>query len=627
MRLLNTHTLELELFESGPKLSYAILSHTWGDDEVSYHDLLTGLGPGRKAWSKITSCCVKARAEGYLYLWVDTCCIDKSSSAELSEAINSMFKWYQEAEVCYAYLADVEIASQSPDEEIDTELGVAPSLAAALEESRWLSRGWTLQELLAPPDVVFFSRSWKELGTRNSLARMIAIETDIDIDALCQNRGLSSFSVAQRLSWAARRQTSKVEDEAYCLMGLFGVSMPLLYGEGHKAFKRLQLEIMKECYDPSILAWASVDSHATIVGVLASSPAAFEGCDSIRWEVEGDHRQQGEYGSSRASHDIIGSSLRMETPVISLGQQGTDIKLRAYDEGTSTLPSDNSSQDPSQSLIHFPKETSETLPPDHFEFSFLRHKKYSLILVLLTGCKEGPYTIGITLCRDSAGLLKRVHYPTRFLVPDAAARSPSFQLKTLHLSLSGYEVLQKPLVPAWTRCLVRIAGLAESPYTLSHTVPAMAPDAENCWYLNRWSMAVDRVTMTTQPCFSLHQAKVGRAVVFRHVSEPELSFRLVFSMWSKAKLAENGGARPLNLCVKAEVGWQVLKDTDEAKLDGTPDRQLPSPKRRFLIQDRYEVVVKLRRSQQQYTLAIVQVSEVKGPNGSGLVASARASST
>ncbi|KAB5536082.1 hypothetical protein GE09DRAFT_938509, partial [Coniochaeta sp. 2T2.1] len=391
---------------------------------------------------------------------------------------------------------------------------------------------WFVQELLAPPDVVFFSATWRELGTRDALAFLISMATRIDIRVLKQGRSISSFSVAQRLSWAARRQTSKVEDEAYCLMGLFGVSMPLLYGEGRKAFKRLQLEIMKECYDPSILAWGrTVDSYASIVGVIACSPADFDGCHTIEFDAAGVEEE--EYGSSRACHDVTGSSLKMETPVFALGYQGDDIKLRAYDEGDFTT-ADSTEEDSTQinplgSLIHFPKESTYAVSTGHFEFSFLRHKKRSIILALLSGCREGDHTVGITLCKDSDGLLKRVHYPTRFLLPDTPSHTHPFLLETLYVSLSGTEVLQKPLVPAWTRCLVRISYLPESsPYTFSHTIPATACDAENCWYLNRWSEAVDRVTMTTQPCFSLHQAKAGRAIVFRHNTEPDLSFRLVF---------------------------------------------------------------------------------------------------
>jgi hypothetical protein len=303
----------------------------------------------------------------------------------------------------------------------------------------------------------------------------------------------------------------------------------------------------------------------------------------------------------------------MEMPVVLLGEHRTGVKLRPYDEGRPA----GSSQDftgpgPLQSLMHFPKESSYTVSPDFFEFSFLRHKKYSLILAVLSGCTEGALTVGITLCRGSNGLLKRVHYPTRFLIPKDWTFWSPFHRQTLHISLSGNEILLKPLIPAWTRCLVRIPDLTGSPYSISHTIPAMAPDAENCWYLNRWSEAQDRVTMTTQPCFSLHQAKVGRAIVFRHRSEPELSFRLIFSIWSPSKVSQGPAAlRPLNLCVKAEVGERVLEPQEGENVDGTPDRQIPSPRRRFVIGGRVAVVVKFRKSQQQYTLAIVQISELQ----------------
>lgn len=297
-------------------------------------------------------------------------------------------------------------------------------------------------------------------------------------------------------------------------------------------------------------------------------------------------------------------------------EQTSDIKLRAYDEGA---PGGCSAPDPLQCLVqclvHFPKDSSGTQSADFFEFSFLRHNGYLLILALLPGCKEGKHTVGIALVRDSNGLLKRVHYPTRFLLPEDCTRKSShpFLSQTLHVSLAGVELLQKPLVPAWTRCLVRVSNLGSSRYVFSHTIPATARDAENCWYLNRRSEAVDKVTLTAQPCFSLQQARVGRAIVFQHTSDPELSFRLVFSVWSKAKLAEGGpgAARPLDLCVKAEIGARVLEGSaDEAELDGTPDRQLPSPVRRFLVRDRYQVVVRFRRSRQHFTLAIVQVVEV-----------------
>jgi hypothetical protein len=535
MRLLNTTTLQLELFANGPKKSYAILSHTWEDGEVSYQDLLSGRCHGLKGWIKITACCAKARSEGYEYVWIDTCCIDKSSSAELSEAINSMFKWYQDAEVCYAYLADVDACVERRDPfPISWSESFRDDVICAME-SRWFTRGWTLQELLAPVELVFLSKSWEEIGTRDELAAIVAGITGIKWSALDNYGTWGLYSVAQRMSWAASRQTTRIEDEAYCLMGLFGVNMPLLYGEGTKAFKRLQVEIMKEGYDPSILAWATVDSFATIVGVLASSPAAFEGCGELDYRSRlGVQRGVGDYGSSKNCHEIIGSSLKMETLVICVREEDV-INIRTHPEHSmfrwATAKKGSTRAVALQSLVHFPKQGSYTLAPDFFEFPYLRHKKHSIVLALLTGCQDlHGFTVGITLCLDSDGLLKRVHYPTRFLVGKTPSEWNQFHSQTLHLSLSGSQTLLKPLVPAWIRCLVRLHGLIGSTYTLSHTIPPMAVDAENCWYLSRWSEAIDRMSMTTctQPCFSLHKPWVGRAMIFRHGTEPRYSFRLTF---------------------------------------------------------------------------------------------------
>lgn len=189
---------------------------------------------------------------GYEYVWIDTCCIDKTSSAELSEAINSMFAWYQEAKVCYAYLFDV------PDR--------------PLKASRWFTRGWTLQELIAPREVIFYDGNWRNLGDRTSLGPRISQCTRIPESILSGEKDLDTFSTAQRMSWAAERQTTRVEDRAYCLMGLFGVNMPLIYGEREAAFIRLQEEILRISEDHSLFAWKSSDTRA---GLLATSPAAF----------------------------------------------------------------------------------------------------------------------------------------------------------------------------------------------------------------------------------------------------------------------------------------------------------------------------------------------------------------
>ena len=163
----------------------------------------------------------------------DLCCIDKTSSAELSEAINSMYRWYQESGVCYAYLADV-----------------PPN---AFSKSRWFTRGWTLQELIAPSTVIFLDQKWQEIGTKSSLQRVISEITGIPTDILLGG-DLEDASIAQRMSWASKRETTRVEDAAYCLMGIFSIHMPMLYGEGERAFIRLQEEIMRVSDDHSLFA-------------------------------------------------------------------------------------------------------------------------------------------------------------------------------------------------------------------------------------------------------------------------------------------------------------------------------------------------------------------------------------
>ena len=217
--------------------------------------------------------CRKATLDNVRYIWIDTCCIDKSSSAELSEAINSMYQWYAKACVCYAYLTDV-----TADEEIDDE-------GSSFAKSRWFTRGWTLQELIASSPLKFYSRNWKKIGTKADFKRTVAEITGVDIDVL-DGQDPQTASVAKRMSWASKRVTTRVEDIAYCLMGLFGVNMPLLYGEGEKAFIRLQEEIMKIEDDHSLFAWRATDysdndTEGEFRGLLAKSPAYFVGSQNF----------------------------------------------------------------------------------------------------------------------------------------------------------------------------------------------------------------------------------------------------------------------------------------------------------------------------------------------------------
>jgi hypothetical protein len=230
VRLLNTETLELEEFFENDVPPYAVLSHRWGKQEISLQELVAGAEHEKDGYTKIEEFCSLARSEGYSHGWCDTCCIDKTSSAELSEAINSMYRWYEESEVCYAYLADV------------GKKACWGNGAESFRKSVWFTRGWTLQELLAPNEVVFFTKEWIRLGTKEELSDPIAAITAIPIPAIVAFIP-SEFCAAQKLSWAANRTTTRREDEAYCLLGVLGVHMSLLYGEGTNAFRRIQEEV------------------------------------------------------------------------------------------------------------------------------------------------------------------------------------------------------------------------------------------------------------------------------------------------------------------------------------------------------------------------------------------------
>lgn len=329
-RFLDTVTGQFVCKDDAAGVVYAILSHTWrsavqggeqsfddirrlqaevedqrntlGSGSVSSatsinaaagdafpHNAVDALGPTifthPTLSDKVKGACEAARKAGYRLLWNDACCIDKSSSAELSEAINSMYEWYRLADVCYVYLEDV------PDDDVPgTEESRFPT-------SKWHRRGWTLQELIAPKRVVFLTQSWRFYGTKLGLASLLERISGIPSEVLVGLTPLDSVSVARRMSWAARRETTRVEDRAYSLMGIFGVHMSTIYGEGRNAFLRLQEAIMRAIPDQSIFAWGQScrlleslkNPHPKVsrygpynVGLLANSPRDFEHCDGIR---------------------------------------------------------------------------------------------------------------------------------------------------------------------------------------------------------------------------------------------------------------------------------------------------------------------------------------------------------
>ncbi|KAF2167492.1 hypothetical protein M409DRAFT_22301 [Zasmidium cellare ATCC 36951] len=291
MRLINIRTEKLEDFVGGTP-AYAILSHRWTNDEPTFQQYKADpLACGGN--TKIRDFCRLVRDSKNVmhglpqvqWAWVDTVCIDKTSSAELSEAINSMWDWYKRAKWCVAYLSDVSV--QDLDLRKDRDI-----IRHSIQSSEWFTRGWTLQELLAPQRVAFYSKEWSYLGSKSphipsalsilrdplDIVSTIEIATSIDGRILRGHKPVQWASVAQRMSWASRRSTSRPEDAAYCLLGLFDLKMPLLYGEGGpNAFRRLQEQILHESDDDSIFAF----QLGSMGAALADSPEDFKGCEYI----------------------------------------------------------------------------------------------------------------------------------------------------------------------------------------------------------------------------------------------------------------------------------------------------------------------------------------------------------
>lgn len=326
MRLLNTSTLKLENFVRDIPL-YVILSHTWGDEEVTFDDIDKPYAQDMLGYQKIEGCCRQAVKDGFDYVWIDTCSIDKKSSAELSEAINSMYTYYQRAEICYVYLSDV---PSNKD----------PSIPKSkFARSRWFQRGWTLQELLAPDVVEFYSSDWCYLGTKRNpdLLNIIQDTTGIDHDVLFYPYKIRFASIAQIFSWASRRKTTREEDIAYCLMGLVDVNMPLLYGEGEKAFIRLQSEIVKRTNEHSFLCWENSGDRFGVEGPFCASILGFKDCNQVR---NMDNSQRA------GSHSVTNKGLEIRLPckrdssnngeivaILNCEFRGNRIAIRLRDEG------------------------------------------------------------------------------------------------------------------------------------------------------------------------------------------------------------------------------------------------------------------------------------------------------
>lgn len=275
IRLLHCKTLQFKVFHEAQVPRYAILSHTWGLEEVTLQDMANSIATKKAGYIKITGTCRLALSHKIDYVWIDTCCIDKTDRSELAEAIRSMFRWYQNATVCYVYLSDLTLPGTE-----------------ALQSCAWFTRGWTLQELLAPHNVDFYDRTWKPIGSKVQLATRLSEITLIPVSAVLGQEPLGHYSIAQRMSWASNRVTTHVEDTAYCLLGIFDVYILPIHGERERAFQRLQEEIVKRNFDLTVFAWlpaasrpvtASVQKplahHNTLMAynpLFAYSPADFE---------------------------------------------------------------------------------------------------------------------------------------------------------------------------------------------------------------------------------------------------------------------------------------------------------------------------------------------------------------
>ncbi|RYP52969.1 hypothetical protein DL768_001963 [Monosporascus sp. mg162] len=308
MRLLHAKSLVLHDFPNDGQIpEYAILSHTWGGngDEVTIKDLSswTPLYKRKPGWAKIKGCCKQAVTDGIEYVWIDTCCMGRSKRSQeaVGDEIQSIWKYYSGARVCYVHLADVQASPETS----------ADSPDSGFCRSRWFTRGWTVPELLAPIFVRFYDVSWKYLGSKAELSRIIEGITGIGAQVLRDPGEVKRQSVACRMSWVSTRETAREEDIAYCLLGIFGVKMPIDYGEGRRnAFIRLQYHILRSSKDPSLFAWGyNLPLGGTNgncgVGMLAETPSAFEHCSQV----------EPVSGGAEPSFQVTASGLQFRLPM------------------------------------------------------------------------------------------------------------------------------------------------------------------------------------------------------------------------------------------------------------------------------------------------------------------------
>jgi hypothetical protein len=293
-----------------------------------------------------------------------------------------MFEWYRYSAVCYALLEDVPPLNPFfPEDEF--------------QHAHWLNRGWCLQELIAPSKVEFYAADWTELGTKWSLHHQIEATTGIPSDILLNKTNLASYTIAQRFSWTSRRETTRQEDQAYCLLGIFGISMPLLYGEGQRAFIRLQEEILRQTEDYSLLLWTDgPDGHHVNDGDDDASIAPRSSYRSVLTPFPNDFRKDGVYAPQKQTLHLPPSQNRCEYRKIRSYFHHRDPAFGAVRKMTPAHW--NPSQMTSRGLrIHM----------------FLRRKppfQNSASLLLWTGCKyrNNYMCIMLSLDQDLGGILR-----------------------------------------------------------------------------------------------------------------------------------------------------------------------------------------------------------------------------
>ncbi|CAK7226851.1 hypothetical protein SBRCBS47491_006368 [Sporothrix bragantina] len=503
MRLLHATSHKFKEFPDAATIPpYAILSHTWEDkQEVTLQDMASLYLTDKRGFAKIAATCALARQHGLEWAWIDTCCIDKTNNTELTESINSMFRWYQNAAVCFVHLVDLDSRSQSTPPNSGGD-----DVYARMRGCAWFRRGWTLQELLAPATIEFYDGNWQPIGSKQDLAPLLADITRIPVPAILGEEPLTSYAAAQIMAWASPRITTKVEDEAYCLLGLFDVYMPLIYGEGKRAFQRLQEEILKRTTDLTLFAWVSAEEAAVMdletahslqktaspspyrrsayMPLLASSPAEFEHCRGLS-----------RFRNDDSEFAVTNRGLRITTYLVLVPLSAEMVEDRPRQQqhrhrssggggGSGGESAGNSPSPPVHLDSMFRKPTSATAPS-------IQHTRYRYVLSVGFS-RSAASEIGIWLKKVGPGLfLRDASLPLAFLsksklkytnttenltfyiMPQPVSSLPS-SLSSASARTSSPSAMPTPIMAKHPRMSV-VSTPASRASTLPSTNPVLSP--------------------------------------------------------------------------------------------------------------------------------------------------------